>query len=113
MSSNSFFMFIVSTRSSTCPIFLQKSEAFDDESICPCINDVNNNGILEEMKEITLKVCTISPIMQIVDYIKFVNSLTHFIILPSFAMEKMEEGRSTSMAQKNLVCQMMGTSMLF
>merc|ERR1719219_86976 len=33
----------------------QESEAFHDESICPCITDVENNGILEWLKEITLK----------------------------------------------------------
>merc|ERR1712062_304748 len=33
----------------------QESEAFNDESICPCITDVENNGILEWLKEITLK----------------------------------------------------------
>ena len=34
----------------------QESDAFHDESICPCINDVENNGVLEELKKLTMKV---------------------------------------------------------
>jgi len=34
---------------------LQKSEAFDYASLCPCINHVENNGVLEELKKLTLK----------------------------------------------------------